>query len=74
MPHGMPAMIPGTVPSGVSSAAAAELDPSEQQGRTRKGRPGDTGDRTLSPEVPVEAGPGGAQVRHPSAATSGSEE
>eukprot|EP00975_Prorocentrum_lima_P027761 5836314-Prorocentrum_lima.AAC.1 len=62
MPPGMPAMIPGTAPSGLSSAAAAELVPSDQLGRTRKSRPGDDpSDRTLSPEVPVEAGQGAAQ-------------
>eukprot|EP00975_Prorocentrum_lima_P003145 692754-Prorocentrum_lima.AAC.1 len=40
----------------------------------RKSRPGDTGDRALSPEDATEAAQGGSHVRDPSAATSGSEE
>eukprot|EP00975_Prorocentrum_lima_P002527 556174-Prorocentrum_lima.AAC.1 len=58
MPPGMPAMMPAPDPLVRSSAAAADLAPSSQRGRTRKSRPEDTGDRTLSPEEAAEAGRG----------------
>eukprot|EP00975_Prorocentrum_lima_P020238 4261339-Prorocentrum_lima.AAC.1 len=49
------------------SAAAAELAPSGQSGRTRAGRPGDTGDRTLSPEeLSSPQLPEGGQLRQSS--------